>query len=277
MKDRRLSAVAVGLLTLALLVTLAGIASATVKITDVLKAWDDKTNRYENGNLTLRLNDPADPTPELEPFWVEIGFDNGLHSVPGCGTTGQTKFAGDALIGLYHLDTTGGHGFQSSQNWGLVDCSTLASNKFPPSYIFECVDPADPNANQPCEVISKDVVTPCSSGNCTEEIVTNFDLVLDTDCDGVIDPQFAPAGGLCMYWAAPKPTTTPPIWSGNLQVRINAGGGDKTINFNDLVGPNAVGLRDFAAAAGARPWALALVAGILALAGVIFAWRSARG
>jgi hypothetical protein len=163
----------------------------------------------------------------------------------------------------------------------LVQCSTFATNKYPPpsAIIASCV-PDDPNAVNACEVVSLDVPTACSSGNCQDEIVTKFDLVMDQDCDGVIDPQFAPAGGLCMYWEGIKPPPITPKWNGNIQVRISDGGGDKTINFNELLGPNAVSLREFSAATNeAIPGGVAVLAGglLLGLLGIRWAWRHARG
>ena len=125
------------------------------------------------------------------------------------------------------------------------------------------------NTNNPCEVTSRDVVTPCTTGNCTDEIVTTFKLSMDLDCDGTIDPPFAPAGGLCMYWAASKPPSTPPFWSGNLQVRVNDGGGDKTLSFNDLRGPNAVSMQSFTGSSAAvNPLAVVLGALLFGLTGL---------
>jgi hypothetical protein len=140
------------------------------------------------------------------------------------------------------------------------------------------LSPEDVTTNNPCEVTSSDVVTPCATGNCTDEIVTTFKLSMDLDCDGTIDSPFAPAGGLCMYWAASKPASSPPVWSGNLQVRVNDGGGDKTLNFNELRGPNTVGLQRFGGASAAvNSPAVVLGALLLGLTGLALAWRSARG
>ena len=273
MRDRKLRTLAAVVLLAVLLAALAGVAGAEVKITDVPKSWDDAANQYENGNLTMWLNN------DLQPFWVEIGFDNALYPVSACGTTNETQYAGDALIGLYHTDTNGAPGFQSSQDWALVDCATFATNKYPdPAAILATCVPEDVSTNNPCEVTSRDVVTPCATGNCTEEIVTTFKLSMDLDCDGTIDPPFAPAGGLCMYWAASKPPSTPPVWSGNLQVRVNDGGGDKTLNFNELRGPNAVGVQRFTGASAiVNPLAVVLGALLFGLTGLALAWRSARG
>jgi hypothetical protein len=273
MRGRRFRGLVAVVLPVVLLAALAGVAAAAVKITDVPKSWDDAANQYENGNLTMWLNN------DLQPFWAEIGFDNALYPVPACGTTNETMYAGDALIGLYHLDTNGAPGFQATQDWALVDCATFATNRYPdPAAILATCVPEDLNTNNPCEVTSRDVVTACTTGNCTEEIVTTFKLSMDLDCDGTIDPPFAPAGGLCMYWAATKPPSTLPVWSGNLQVRINDGGGDKTLNSNELRGPNAVTVQSFTGApAAVNPLAVVLGVLLFGLPGLALAWRSARG
>ena len=93
------------------------------------------------------------------------------------------------------------------------------------------------------------MITPCSTGNCQDEIVTTLEVNLDTDCDGVIDSNFPPF--VCFYAEARVPTRAdgPPYWGGPLQARISAGGGDKTVNFNPS-GPTAINLVKLAATSG---------------------------
>ena len=112
MRGRRLRTLAAVVLPVVLLAALAGVAAAEVKITDVPKSWDDAANQYENGNLTMWLNN------DLQPFWVEIGFDNALYPVSACGTTNETQYAGDALIGLYHVGHERRAGFPEQPGLG---------------------------------------------------------------------------------------------------------------------------------------------------------------
>jgi len=71
---------------------------------------------------------------------------------------------------------------------------------------------------------------------------------LDPDCDNsqgdAVNP--IPAGGLCFYAEAQPPAGDSIPWAGNLQARIEAGSGDKTVNFS-VRGPNAVTINSFTA------------------------------
>lgn len=91
----------------------------------------------------------------------------------------------------------------------------------------------------------KDVVRdPCPSGNCQKELITTLYINLDKDCDGSIDEPIATTvlkgyvpgdnkgPGLCFFAEARKPPPSTPSWGGNLQARIEAGGGAKTVNFS---------------------------------------------
>ncbi|MGD1994779.1 MAG: hypothetical protein PVI59_16420, partial [Anaerolineae bacterium] len=80
------------------------------------------------------------------------------------------------------------------------------------------------------DILSIDEITPCTTGNCLDEIVTTFFVNVDNDCDGTPNADLPP-GGVCFYAEAQTPLTSDPFWSGPLQARISAGGGDKTVNF----------------------------------------------
>lgn len=62
---------------------------------------------------------------------------------------------------------------------------------------------------------------------------------LDSDCDGDLSEENIPPGGLCFYAEVQPPAALPPYWQGNLQARISAGGGDKTVN-HTILGPTAI-------------------------------------
>lgn len=281
--NRRL--VPVALFTAALLLFSIGVASATLQTTNVLEAWDYATNppKYTNGNQTLWLNG------EPETFYTQLDFDAGQHAgACGAANTNTTRWAGDAYIGLYHTDNgpgaaNGAPGFVSTNAWKLVKCSAFGPQpndtiRLPTAsdILAECI-PGIPG-DGPCVLVgTADAVTPCSSGNCLNEIVTNFDINTDLACDGTQDEPFATewqAGNLCMYWEAVKPPAKG--WNGNFQVRYGTGsGGDKTINFKDtFYGPNAVSMSSLTAVADANRGSLAALAGGMLLAALgLFVWR----
>lgn len=277
-----LTAAAIVLLTL-------GVANAALVTTNILRSWDDGTNRYENGNLTMNLDN------NRQPFYTQLDFNTDLHA-DACGPSTSSQWAGDAVIGLYHTDNNpaGAQGFQNSGNWELVKCSTFLTNKYPaPADILaKCVAaaPGDPTDKGCVLTGAPDQIVPCSTGNCTDEIETHFDVNIDpgdgvnpaTRCDGTIDAPFAgvwssnpSANDLCMYWDAQKPGAVTPVWGGNIQVRYGTGvGGDKTINFNDLVIPTAVNVSLLKATAEGNRGSLAAVAGAMLLgAAALFVWR----
>lgn len=259
------------LLPLVLLLALAGAASADVKLTSVLNSWDYGWDRWENGMMDLtRANKLDDP---WQPFWARMGFDDDLYP----GHCGDSMWAGPAQIGHYYLDTTGGAGFQKSRNWRLVKCSTFVDNT---PYVIETGDLlAECTENGTvCRVFNIDTKVPCSTGNCTTEITTDFELDLEADTCGTVKFDEAKTGNLCMWWEAQRPTKGMVPWQGNIQVRITSADGDKTINFK--MEPTAVGLRNFGAsarAAGVNPLAVVLGIALVGLSGLALAWRSARG
>lgn len=279
MQRRRL--VSVLLMAVALILVTIGAVNADLQSTNVLRAWDDVQARYENGNMVMFLN--AEP----ETFYTKLDFDTDLHA-DACGVGTSTQWAGDAFIGLYHTDNApaGAPGFQSTLNWKIVDCRAFDPNdttKFPTTSIATCI--AGQPQDGPCVLIGPaDVVTPCSTGNCQDEIVTNFHINTDLACDGTMDEPFASLwssnpqnNNLCLYWEAVKPpANVTPRWNGNFQVRYGAGaGGDKTINFSDqFLGPNAVSVRALAATAEANSGSLAAWAAAMLLgAAALYLWR----
>ncbi len=279
---------AVGLMVGALLLLTLGVANAALVTTNVLRSWDDGTNRYENGNISMHLDS------DRQPFYTRLDFDSSLHA-DACGPNTSSQWAGDATIGLYHTDDApaGAPGFVNSGNWELVKCSTFDTNKYPaPADILAvCVEgnPGDPQDKGCVLKSAKDVVVACQPGNCQDEIQTDFHINIDpgdgvnaaTKCDNTIDAPFAglwssnpQKNDLCMYWDAQKPPLTTPAWVGNLQARYStSGGGDKTLNFN-LFTPTAVNLSALAARADASGFPLAAGAAALFLAAAaVVLWR----
>jgi hypothetical protein len=253
MKDKRILSLSLVFVLVALLLT-ASVVFAQLKITaQPLSAWDWVTNRYENGNVNLW-------TGHWEPTYVQFAtFDDNLVT-DACGAGKSTKYAGPVLLGLGNLDTNGATGFTKTRDWKYVEC--------PPG------DQLVPSAwNCPTCVLQRNVsdvvdTGACTGSTCAKELLNEFFVNIDADCDGAPDATL-PAGGLCLYWEGWVPGPSDPgftgWWAGNLQARVNVGGGDKTLNFA-VAGPNAVTLR-LLSARSAMPWAAYGLA-LLALVGI---------
>lgn len=227
-------------------------------------------------------------------FLHSLSFDNDPYAAisdpaypPACplSPTLTTKWAGVMELGLYHVDTdpVDAPGWQESREWQLVACDRNADGTFsntdlavlPMTYVV-------PYTGGTLTVITKDLQVGCTTGNCVYEIVTTIFINTDSDCDGVQNTDI-PLGGVCFYAQARTPVVaigSPLLWGGNLQARISAGGGDKTVNFHVDGGPvTAVTLASFTAKlADARSVPTALPAMFFAVVGVAGAvtWRLRR-
>jgi hypothetical protein len=241
------SAVAV----ICVLLALTGAAQAGLKATAVVYAWDEVANRFQNSNVIINFDG------SWVSFLHELNFDNDVYPTEypeaqlpeACPGGGATQWAGEMEYGLYHTDDAplGAPGFQESRNWQLVSCDRDGDGDFdnadlslyPPTSVT-------PYLGGDFQVLSQDVVVPCTTGNCFDEIVTTMFVNLDVDCDGVINDDIPP-GGICFYAEARTPLTGTPFWGGPLQARISAGGGDKTVNFAPQEVPTAITLASFTA------------------------------
>ena len=193
------------------------------------------------------------------------------------------KVGGVMEFGLYHVDNSpdGAPGWQESREWQLVACDRNDDGKFDNEDLkVQPMTDVVPYTGGTLTVITKDLTTDCTTGNCKYEIVTTIFINTDTDCDGNQNTDI-PAGGLCFYAESETPVIeegSPLLWGGNLQTRISAGGGDKTVNFHVLGAPvTAVTLSSFTARPMAQ-WPAALtLPGLLAVLGVAAAgmgtWR----
>jgi hypothetical protein len=242
---------------------------ADLKATAVVYAWDIVVNKFQNSNVII----PWDGT--WIPFLHQINFDADIWADPGvCGydpanpdTTG-TRWAGNMYYGLYHVDNDplDAPGFQASRYWSLMSCDRNDDGRFGPGDLTAPPSPYDrtvlytecDSAGTWCyvdEANEQDVPTPCTTGNCLQEIVTTIRVNLDLNCDGVVDPELGiptdPTTGhpvmLCFYAEARTPTPEQqaglPVWSNPLQARISTVGGDKTVSF--AIAPTAVELAAF--------------------------------
>jgi hypothetical protein len=272
-----------------LMMVAAGIAYADLKAVHWVDGWDEKSNKFAHS-----LNDVT-----FDGHWVsflhELDFDNDLYvptnpaypqdacpSSPGL----STKWAGVMEFGLYHEDNSpaGAPGWQESREWQLVACDRDGDGDFDNADL--AVQPMTnvvPYTGATLTVITKDLTTDCTTGNCTYEIVTTIFINTDSDCDGVQNADL-PAGGLCFYAEAETPVVevgSPLLWGGNIQTRISAGGGDKTVNFHVLGAPvTAVTLSSFGATVvryGSQPLAVwAAVATLGVAAAGLAVWRMRR-
>jgi len=278
------------LLTAAILmIVAAGIAYADLKAISVVDGWDEKSNQFAHS-----LNDVT-----FDGHWVSflhhLDFDNDLY-VPAnpaypqyacpLSPTLSTKWAGVMEFGLYHEDNSpaGAPGWQESREWKLVACDRDGDGDFDNKDL--AVQPMTnvvPYTGSTLTVITKDLTTDCTTGNCTYEIVTTIFINTDSDCDGVQNTDI-PAGGVCFYAEAETPVIeegSPLLWGGNIQTRISAGGGDKTVNFHVLGAPiTAVTLTSFGTTVmryGSQPMAVwAAVATLGVAAAGLAVWRTRR-
>ena len=117
MRDSRLRTLAAAVLSVVLLVTLASVATADLQTTNVLRAWDDTKQRYENGSMVMFLNS------EPETFYTKVDFDNDPHT-GACGVRNPstTPWSGDAIIGLYHTGQCARRGDRLPEYRQLEDC-----------------------------------------------------------------------------------------------------------------------------------------------------------
>jgi len=229
-------------------------AKADIKATAPFYAWDRTDEQFKNSNIDLWLD------PE---WWIplihEFNNDNDPY-LNACGTS-SSIWAGELILGLGHVDTTGGAGFQASRNWTIVECDRNGDGNFNNADLSVPVNEGAPlygfrewsGINDPLtfHLISRDVETNCTTGNCATELLTTMFVNLDPDCDNIpghaTDPTYdIPPGGLCFYAEAQPSALGSLNWEGNLQARIEAGGGDKTVNFS-VRGPNAVTINSFTA------------------------------
>jgi hypothetical protein len=277
------------LVAVGLMLAAGGIAYADLKATHWVDGWDEGSNPQQYAHS---LNDVT-----FDGHWVsflhELDFDkddyvatNPAYPDVACSDypTRTTQWAGVMEFGLYNVDNSpdGAPGWQESREWQLVACDRNGDGKFdnkdlavqPMTYVV-------PYTGGTLTVITKDLTTNCTTGNCKYEIVTTIFINTDSDCDGTQNTDI-PAGGLCFYAEAETPVILegdPLLWGGNIQTRISAGGGDKTVNYHVNGAPvgTAITLASFTAKSlGGDPGTVVLwtVAGVLVVAATgVVTWR----
>lgn len=239
------------LVLIALLLAMTGVTQAGLKATAVVYAWDQVAAKFQNSNVIINFDG------SWVSFLHELNFDKYLYPTDypdallpeACPEGGATRWAGEMEYGLYHTDDAplGAPGFVRTRNWQLVSCDRDGDGDFDNADLSYAPQTAvTPYLGGTFEVLSIDIVTPCTTGNCLNEIVTTFFVNIDNDCDGTPNADLPP-GGLCFYAEAQTPLTSEPFWGGPLQARISAGGGDKTVNFDPQPAPTAITLVGFTA------------------------------
>jgi hypothetical protein len=279
-KARRRLVIGLGLVLVALLV-LSGVVVAETGITAVLHSWDDGKARWENGNITMYLNDIWQPFYQNFEWSTDVVPNACDLTFPGVVGT-DTMWAGEIFLDHDHIDNTaGGIGFQQTNAWKVVKCSAFddRTNKEPDAadILVDCIENGISTQWGLCDIVAKDVPeSPCHQGNCQTEIVTTVRINLDQQCDGVLDLAVDP-DNICFYWMAEKPPF-PTAWTLPLNSSIWAasGGqaGEKTVTFK-LFGPNAITLAGLSASSSmALPAVVAVVAlGALVVGGVALVYR----
>jgi len=273
-----------------LMLTAVGIAFADLKAVHWVDGSDEKKNQFAHS-----LNDVT-----FDGHWVsflhELDFDNDPYvqtnpaypeyTCPASPTL-TTTWAGVMEFGLYNVDNSpdGAPGWQESREWQLVACDRNADGKFDNKDLaVQPMTDVVPYTGGTLTVITKDLTTDCTTGNCKYEIVTTIFINTDTDCDGNQNTDI-PAGGLCFYAESETPVIeegSPLLWGGNIQTRINTGGGDKTVNFQIHEAATAAGISHFTARWGESRsqsvilWAAIGAAGSGALSALVWRLRPAR-
>ncbi len=260
---------------LAILIILLGVslplsAFGYIKPKNNANAVDEKNLKYESGNMVTTTNGI------WLPFLTDLEFDtkpctpnptDPLHPDPLCK---GSIYEGYLDYGLYHQDTgriwgpgpnyppgDPPNGFTSSRFWRLCSCDRNQDGKFDnldlsnPALVFPSPDLSDTDwrwaykpestwlpPNVRFEIVSQNVPTDCTTGNCLKEIVTTMYISLDADGpngDGInpnLPPVPVPTSGLCFYAEGKKPRETFASWTGNVQARVSTLSGEKTLNFS---------------------------------------------
>lgn len=275
------------LVTLGLLLV-SVVVFAEVDVKAPLAAYDDASGRWENGNTVIYLDGTT------QPFSERLQFD-GTAYPDACGPGTSTPWAGTLTVVHDHTDTNGAQGFQDTVNAWAIDCTSYSAGNTTQKYpdpsdmLVECVADNNDGAISGCEVITHNDIVPCTPANrCQDAIQSELQGNLDQDCDGNIDDatiaDLVANDNLCFYWEAvkpPMPGPGDPVWGGNIQSRITAGGGgDKTLN-STFAGPNAIKILNFAAqetfSGTSMVSTILLIVGMLALGiGGLFLLRRSR-
>ncbi len=259
-------------LTLMALFAISQAVHATVKAENVVYIWDNIDQKFVNSIASVTYD--GQPMPILH----EVSFDNVVYSVvmtdtidngygpmTGSGTCSQgnaSKWAGRMTLGIPHKDNNPGgviNGFDRTDSWSLVKCDLDGDGDFDnkdrqqcgpgknglPTSDGTCVWPPTPYTEGNFNLVTVGVEVPCALGNCESRKRTTMFISLSDSCNSV--QNSLPAGGVCFFAEAIPPATPPsPPWDGNAQVRILAGGGDKTVNVK-FPGPTALTLINFSA------------------------------
>lgn len=262
-------------------------ADAQLKATNVVYAWDVAVNKFQNSMVVVYWD--GGWTPFLHQ--VDNEFDSTVFISNGISTT----LGGVMDYALYHTDNmpAGAPGWVMTRRWSLVFCDRTGDGAFTnddlqklgPTEYYE--DPQYFIENLPV-IYSDTVDIEHCGGNCQDEIETRLFVDMDkAPQDGLVDAKYRVGGvmtgavpPICFYAEAKRPNQSVVTWKGNIQARITAGGGDKTVNFQPQPGPaTAVHLSSFNASPGvevALPQVSTLVVVLTSVLGIVASaliWR----
>jgi len=255
--------------------------NAQLAATNVFYSWDYGTQNpgYQNSNITIfadggwqpflhQIIGPGNNGNEFD----ATTFISNVTTLTGTISV-NTRWAGILDYSVNMTDTDGiGQGFRTTRNWSLVFCDRLQDRtqdnlppfgdfvkgdltRFPPDEYMSTTPLPTTNRSLFIEflpVIFQNQIQVCTTGTCSFQLVTRLLVNLDQDNNGQVDPQYLIPSGyrnagqpapLCFYAEAQRPRVS--NWAGNLQARIAAGGGDKTVNFRMNPAPTAVSLSSF--------------------------------
>jgi hypothetical protein len=259
-------------------------ARASIYSNDPLHAWDYVSGKYEPGNAHIQFDESWEPFVHqfTKDSWIwpdDYGYPHGLYDPCYPTTPTSTSWGGVAEITLYHTDNNpaGAPGFQQTQNWKLVYCDKDGDGTGLDNDDLATVGGWVEVPTCTLRILNQDYVTGLGcGGNCQDELYTTVVVNCDLNCDDDVDDpgEGWPAGGLCIYWEGQTPSTTVPMWGGNFQARISAGGGDKTVNF-DIDAQTDVTLASFTAHSAAGPY-VAVLLGVGVGGVALLYWRSRR-
>jgi len=279
MKTNRMKVVvlgAIGMMALLGLLLLAAPAiNAELAVTNVVYSWDYAVSKYQNSMVVIYADGQWSPflhqvigpgTSNNEFNTTPVVTSVVAYDPPNYTATSthviSTTYGGLMDYTVYMTDTDNiGQGFRASRRWSLVFCDRAKKQGSDPTPPGGDLDGNDLGLAPPTEyytsstffieglpAVSINQQEACAVGNCAYQLTTRLVVNLDKDGNGQIDPAYLVGGAqaaICFYAEAQRPAVN--NWGGNLQARISAGGGDKTVNFKVQTGPTAVTLSSFTA------------------------------
>ncbi|MBU0496280.1 MAG: hypothetical protein KKA73_28120 [Chloroflexi bacterium] len=301
--------VALGVLMCLMLIA-ADTTYASLDVVNVMKTWDyaSGANMYANGLQVIPQDGQFDGSGGWQSFFAELqpsgevwpddflggplppgDVYNPCYPVAPTEST-STPWASYVEVGAYMTDTTGEWGFmfyggsgKGGSPFKVYECDRDGDNEYtegatgddavaPPTYWITEVTWCDARVIN----VNVEVDPPPSgpSGNVWYEVTAELILNCDQDCDGNADGPW-PNSNICLYWEVQRPPKGYPQWQGNMQARITAGTGEKTVNFSTPYSPTTSVFLEFMGGSSTTAPYVAVVLG-LSICGVVLLYWNAR-